>query len=279
MSVRLRYRGYDVAMPEGEFVIGRGTECQLCLSDPIVSRKHAIIHATTGFVVIEDLGSRNGVIVNGERVDRRRVLSDGDVIVIGGQELSFHAEGSDRKGAAEWKPPVTGPHTPDPAPPPPDRARIGNTTVGQSVIDADDPLGSFDKVWKVSLGALQAGRASEAERVLERPLAEVLSRSRCGLDVDPGLIEAAARGAACLAAATRNGYWIDYVFDLCTLRDAPLPDDVLDALGPLAGVIGPVDDRTIRLYVTARKKAAATQPGAAASYAKLEALAGRFGVG
>ena len=138
----------------------------------------------------------------------------------------------------------------------------------------DDPLESFDQVWQVSQKALSTGRTSEAERILERPLAEVLSRHRCGIDVRPDLCEAAARAAAELGAATKNGYWVDYIFDLYTLRAATLPDDTIVALGRLAGLVAPVDKQTIRLYVAGQRKSALQT----ASVAKLEDLARRFGV-
>ena len=68
MRFRLRYMNHDLELNEGEFVVGRNASCQLSLDDPLVSRRHAtfIVHADA--VTVEDLGSRNGVSVNGERI-------------------------------------------------------------------------------------------------------------------------------------------------------------------------------------------------------------------
>src|SRR5690348_12697509 len=64
-------------------VIGREESCDVRLQGDGVSRRHASIQRTEGSVVIEDLGSRNGVRVNGRLVQSCR-LGPGDVIRLGG---------------------------------------------------------------------------------------------------------------------------------------------------------------------------------------------------
>jgi chromosome segregation ATPase len=63
-------------------VIGRGPECELRVDAEFVSRRHAVILVSASSTVIEDLDSTNGIQVNGTRVTRR-VLSDGDEVVVG----------------------------------------------------------------------------------------------------------------------------------------------------------------------------------------------------
>ncbi len=277
MGARIRYLGYDVSMPDGEFVIGRGPGCRLCLNDPIVSRRHAIVRVAAGVVTIEDLGSRNGVIVNKQRIEGRRVLVDGDAIVIGGQELTFH---QDQPGTSA-APPSSG-QRPARAPrldAPPEGYGSGvTTTVGQSVVASEQRLEAFAKIGQVANGALLRGSAAEAERVLERPLAEVLSTSRCGLDVEPPLVHFAAQQAARLAEATRKAYWIDYIFDLYSISGYALPSEVIDTLSSLAGAVGPVDTTTIKLYLAVRAKAVARDPVAATVHRRIEELARQLGV-
>ncbi len=272
---RLKYRGYDVAVAEGEFAIGRGVDCQLCLSDPIVSRRHAVIHALRDLVVIEDCGSRNGVIVNGERVAGRRTLADGDTVVIGGQEMTFHVDPTPagaRPGPGRG--PASGPARAAAIAGQPPAAK----TMAHSVMDGDDPLLSFEQLYELALSALEAGRAREAERVLERPLAEVLSRCRCGLEVAPALCEAATAGAARLAEATRNGYWVDYVFDLSSIRGAPLGSAVCERLTRAAASVMTVDETTVRMYVEARRRAAQADASGRDECARLDQLADKLGV-
>lgn len=62
--------------------IGRGEECDITLDGLQISKRHAKIQLTGSGVVIEDLGSTNGVFVNGERVGKR-VLNFGDNVQIG----------------------------------------------------------------------------------------------------------------------------------------------------------------------------------------------------
>ena len=74
-------------MPLGEFAIGRSSSCNLALADGLVSRKHAVLHVGPDAVVVEDLGSRNGVAVNGVRINAPRRLAHMDRVYIGSQEL------------------------------------------------------------------------------------------------------------------------------------------------------------------------------------------------
>src|SRR5882724_5427153 len=89
MPVRLRYLAHDLEVPSGQFVIGRTADCQLSLDDPLVSRRHALLSVRDDAAVIHDLGSRNGVLVNGQRIEAPRPLAEGDVIKIGSQELTL----------------------------------------------------------------------------------------------------------------------------------------------------------------------------------------------
>ena len=78
MRFRLRYLQHDLELNEGTFAVGRNASCQLSLDDPLVSRRHAIFELQGGAVTIEDLNSRNGVIVNGHRIDAKVNLNVGD---------------------------------------------------------------------------------------------------------------------------------------------------------------------------------------------------------
>lgn len=91
MPFRLRYMAHDLELPVGEFVVGRSTECQLSLDDPLVSRRHAVLRVRRDGVSVQDFGSRNGVLVNGARISGERELADGDKVGIGSQEMVLHA--------------------------------------------------------------------------------------------------------------------------------------------------------------------------------------------
>jgi len=69
-------------------IIGRSKECDISVDDPNVSRRHAEIRREDGAYWIVDLGSTNGITVNGKRVERAR-LSPEDEILLGTTEVRF----------------------------------------------------------------------------------------------------------------------------------------------------------------------------------------------
>jgi hypothetical protein len=73
-------------------VLGRANECELRLDDPGVSRRHAEIRVNGGEAEIIDLGSTNGIRVNGKAVPSARLL-DGDRIDVGSTSLVFRRDG------------------------------------------------------------------------------------------------------------------------------------------------------------------------------------------
>jgi hypothetical protein len=72
-------------------LIGRSRECDAVLDDPNVSRRHAELRRDDGAWVIADLGSTNGVKVNGRRVEEAQ-LAPGDEITLGVTDLTFELE-------------------------------------------------------------------------------------------------------------------------------------------------------------------------------------------
>lgn len=86
---RLRFLLQEFDLPKGETLIGRSAECHVTIEDPLVSRQHARILIDGEDATFEDLGSRNGVRVNGVAVKKSTPLRDGDRIRIGTQELVF----------------------------------------------------------------------------------------------------------------------------------------------------------------------------------------------
>jgi hypothetical protein len=63
--------------------IGRSAACHLVVADDDMSREHAEIERRWDAVFMRDLGSKNGVLLGGERLSRERRLADGDVVVMG----------------------------------------------------------------------------------------------------------------------------------------------------------------------------------------------------
>lgn len=72
--------------------IGRGSDADLRIDDPGISRNHAELRRSGGDVTVVDLGSTNGVLVDGERVEQAR-LHDGAQVRLGSTTLTFHTGG------------------------------------------------------------------------------------------------------------------------------------------------------------------------------------------
>jgi hypothetical protein len=86
---RLRFQLQELDLPLGATVIGRDPECHVTLDDPLVSRRHARILVGADRVVVEDLGSRNGVLLNGIGVRGPTPLQDSDRLRVGAQHLVY----------------------------------------------------------------------------------------------------------------------------------------------------------------------------------------------
>jgi len=79
-------------------LLGRGTDCDLRLVDPGVSRHHAELRVENDQVVLVDLSSTNGTFVNGQPV-RRVALSDGTSVSLGRTTLVFRQDRQDGQGS------------------------------------------------------------------------------------------------------------------------------------------------------------------------------------
>lgn len=76
-------------MPLGTTHLGRSVDCQVTLDDPQVSRRHAALIVDEAGARIANLGSRNGVTVDGVQVLEPALLSHGVTIAIGSERLVF----------------------------------------------------------------------------------------------------------------------------------------------------------------------------------------------
>lgn len=122
----------------GRVVIGRDPSCQVCEPDPLLSRRHAEIVTGAQSVSIRDLSSRNGILVNGEKI-REQVLLPGDVVQLGHLQLRYLEEEGQPLG--RW--------TPEPTPLP-GRRQPAATSAASSPLRSDTPIprgrAGFEKV-------------------------------------------------------------------------------------------------------------------------------------
>lgn len=78
-------------IPDAGVVIGRDHACDVVLTSPRVSRRHArILLGPLGYSLLDD--STNGVVVNGARVENTALLKQGDIIGIGAEAFRFNVD-------------------------------------------------------------------------------------------------------------------------------------------------------------------------------------------
>src|SRR5438270_13853745 len=101
-----RGRQYELVLPETR--IGRGADQDLVLADIAVSRRHITVHAEGARFRLRDLGSGNGTLVNGQRIDTV-ILNDGDQIELGNTLMRFDHAVSRASPPSQQPPPQYAP--------------------------------------------------------------------------------------------------------------------------------------------------------------------------
>lgn len=251
MRYRLRYLHHDLELLEGQFVVGRSASCQLSLDDALVSRRHAMFVVSQEGVTVEDLQSRNGVIVNGKRIASRVSVQPGDKVVIGSQELTLQKgrEGRETVGrvTANIRRTMSARGSDAALSSPSPQSSPGSEPEGElSMVRRVD---AFNLLAGVAEKALAMGRSDEAERLLAGPLADVVDASRAGKRLAPPLVDLAARFAAKLATATAKGAWADCVIELYQGQARPCSAQVIDELYNAFRKVNAVDLARFRAYL------------------------------
>jgi predicted component of type VI protein secretion system len=253
MRFRLRYLQHDLELSEGQFAVGRNASCQLSLDDPLVSRRHALLHVSHDRVAIEDLQSRNGVLVNGAKIEGRIDLQAGDKILIGAQEMTLlnardeallpgPSGAMPQAAAAKLTLPKMAPAVKQDVA----RQRQPESDPEPSMVRRAD---AFKLLGGVAEKALAMGRAAEAERLLASALADIIETTRSGRSIPPSLMDQAAKFSAKLATATGKGGWADYVIELYAAQGRPCPASVIDELYQAMRKVTAIDLNRLRHYI------------------------------
>ena len=75
--------GREIQLHKGQFLIGRGKDCQLRPNSELVSRHHCCITRDESGVRAKEMGSTNGTFLNGKQVTEEMMLTNGDLLTIG----------------------------------------------------------------------------------------------------------------------------------------------------------------------------------------------------
>lgn len=97
----LSWQDRPLRLVEGENTIGRDPRCDVWVDASGVSRRHARIVLASGRATIEDLDSRNGTFLRGQRVTSAQTLTDGDELELGSATLTFRSWSDDRSPETE----------------------------------------------------------------------------------------------------------------------------------------------------------------------------------
>jgi nucleotide-binding universal stress UspA family protein len=233
----------EFLLDKPEVVIGRSRGCEILLDEPLVSRRHAKISVRGRELLLEDLGSVNGVYHNGTRVERPMVLSEGDRVLIGRTILIV--------GHVVQRPPAAREQHTIPMMPTESGAR--RAPAPQPFETSPDTgmreQGGFEMFGHLAEKALAMGRGAEAEKILSARLVRLLEEVRTGTVPPPAVCDQACRWAVSLASATGRGAWIDYAVDLYTALARPWPTPVIDELFDLSRKIDGISLTRLREYL------------------------------
>ncbi len=260
----LRFQSIDVNLGNDDFIAGRVPECDLVLDDALVSRKHASFRVAGDAVEVRDLDSRNGVSLNGARIDKLALARHGDRVRIGSQELLI--KGVDRARSAAGTVEMvlcqgcggmssamqSACHLCGRAFPLPSNPAAAADEARSLVDDAATRTEApFHALTQLADKALGLGRLDEAERILGNMLGSVRLRASAaaGSETDRDELASAARYALRLADAMQKSAWLDYPFELYTATGQLMPVDLIDDLYRVAEKVRYTNARAVRAYL------------------------------
>lgn len=235
---RLRFYLQEVDLQRGVTYIGRSEECEVTIEDPLVSRRHARIVFQTDDAMLEDLGSRNGVRVNGKPVKGSQKLVDGDRVRIGTQDFVFclvqqkAGQRSKTTGVLRLCGRCKAPYA---------REMISCPNCGASDQTDEETLsGTFgpdsQHSWSMQLlvealeKALGLGRLADADRILRRASALFEERLAAGGPVRPAQMAPLAQAAARICHETHDPSWGVWIPTFYVEAGIFPPAEVIDGL-------------------------------------------------
>lgn len=257
---RLRFHLQEVDLQRGITLIGRSEDCEVTIEDPLVSRRHARILVDGDDITLEDLGSRNGVRLNGKSIKGSAKLTDGDRVRIGTQEFvfcRFEAEAARRakttgvlRLCAKCKLPYA-------------REMVSCPNCGATEQTDEETLsGTFgassQHSWSVQLliealdKAIGLARPADTDRILRRATLLLEERLASGGSINPEQIVPIAGVAAALCAEQEDATWGMWIASFYTRAAIFPPAKVSESLGTLLGKHPDLKDSIDPLIARAR---------------------------
>jgi hypothetical protein len=179
---------------------------------------------TDGRAFVEDMGSRNGVRVNGEKITSMREIVHGDQVRVGSQELVLVKH----------------------------RAARADTLVQAP---ATQRLKAFGVLGTLADKAIALGHGEEAERIIGRQLEALSEQAADAEGLDDEMFKKASNYALKLAALTGRGGWVDYLFQLHAGQKKLMATELVDELYELARKVSGASSGAMREYLQIIKEA------------------------
>lgn len=237
MRAFLRH-GRDLVEIDAPVIVGRSSRCHIVLGDELTSREHCRFERVAGAVVVIDLDSRNGISVNGARVDGRAELHHGDVVTVGGSHLVLlrqaDAPRGDRGSQLETRP----------------RRDLGGL--------ASSAFAGFATAAEAALARGDDLAARSHARSLLAGLDEV---ARSSGELDEGLVGAGAALALTLAERGGDVFWLEQLLSLHLVTGRAMRPEIAARLASAAahtGTPGPILDD----YLAAARRMPSFSPAA-----------------
>ncbi len=208
-----------MVLPQGILEVGRSSDCWLTLDDEISSRVHARFHVDEEQCELEDLDSRNGTFVNGDRIVGKRRVFDGDRIRIGRELMTMLASEALEPGDAS--------------------VRLRQTLAPGDQAGMPDLLGQLiDK-------AIKVGKTRDAERYASALTVQIGATK---LGADHPSTRAALECLVRVAEHAGNGAWLDKLFQLHADKRWVLETGVLDKIRDALDRIPRIPGQGLRAY-------------------------------
>lgn len=247
--VRLRHRGQELLLTEGVYLLGRDASCHILLDDAKVSRRHARINVRGEQVSIDDLGSMNGLYVNGVRLSGSQPLFDGDWLTAGSEELEVLIGDAGRRKAV---PSTQDEFTPVPASSEAETSR----RVSEPPEDPETTQKSraLEILASIADRALDAGRIDDAEDLLKTTLLDMAQESSLGHALEADSLDFAVRYALRLADATGTSRWFDFTLDLLKSQRTPCSEALAKSLRSTMKRLTTIDMERLTTYAKALRQ-------------------------
>jgi pSer/pThr/pTyr-binding forkhead associated (FHA) protein len=246
--VRIKYRSRRLQVQPGEYLIGRSRSCHVIIDDDLVSRKHARLTLEGNrSLFLSDLGSCNGVFLNGKRIGlERRVLVNNDIFTVGSEELLVCVDDSEQSALTEGLN---------------ESCHLLLKPSGLSMPERTETTNDLDLIGAVAERALQAGHPSDAEKLLEMHLRAALLDAQGAMRTTTRVRQKAFDYALLLVEATGRGEWFDYAIDLLCAEKALCSHEQFTKLQKAAAQVPCIDVRRLKRYISILRSETRTMAG------------------